>query len=401
MQVVQRLQAAGYQTLWAGGCVRDALMARTPKDYDVATEATPEQVRALFGKQRTLAIGAAFGVISVLGPKSAGPIEVATFRRDGGYSDGRRPDAVEFTNAREDALRRDFTINGMFFDPLKEQVVDFVGGQDDLRSGIVRAIGDPHKRIEEDKLRMLRAVRFAATFDFELEKNTMLAIQQHAESIDVVSGERIGAELRRMFVHPNRHVAAELLRESQLLPQLIDQSELVTAEKHWASAIASMKKLELESFPSAIFLLLEPWFKRVGTRPIVASWKLSNDERDQLKWILKNQDVLARASQLPWSQVQPLFREKVRSGTLATLAVLEAKAASAPAVEFCRERFGWPIEKLDPAPLIDGGDLMELGLKPGPQFKSILDQCRAMQLDDEIRTKAEAIRVARSIRECS
>ena len=180
IEVVKTLQAAEHEALWAGGCVRDQLLGRTPKDYDVATSASPEQVRDVFGKRRTLPIGASFGVITVLGPKGSGvdPIEVATFRRDGGYSDGRRPDAVEFTDAKEDALRRDFTINGMFFDPVESKVIDYVGGKEDLAARVVRAIGDPSERINEDKLRMLRAVRFASTFGFELESATLAAVQQ-------------------------------------------------------------------------------------------------------------------------------------------------------------------------------------------------------------------------------
>ena len=158
IEVTFALQRAGHTAYWAGGCVRDAILGREPKDYDVATSATPDQVRELFGFKRTLPIGASFGVITVVGPKSAGQIEVATFRRDGGYSDGRRPDSVEFTDAQEDAIRRDFTINGMFFDPATQQVIDYVGGQEDIKRRVIRAIGDPDKRIEEDKLRMLRAL---------------------------------------------------------------------------------------------------------------------------------------------------------------------------------------------------------------------------------------------------
>lgn len=165
VEVVERLRTAGYEALWAGGCVRDQLLQRTPKDYDVATSAHPDQIRDVFGRRRTLPIGAAFGVITVLGPKSAGQIEVATFRQDATYSDGRHPDSVTFSTAEEDARRRDFTINGLFYDPLNEQVIDFVGGQQDIDRRVVRAIGDPYERIAEDKLRMLRAVRFSATFD--------------------------------------------------------------------------------------------------------------------------------------------------------------------------------------------------------------------------------------------
>ena len=206
IQVVSTLQSAGHEALFAGGCVRDRLVGRTPKDFDVATSAVPETVREIFGKKKTLAIGASFGVITVIGPKGADPIEIATFRRDGGYSDGRRPDGVEYTDAREDALRRDFTINGMFFDPIKEEVIDYVGGKADLEAKQIRAIGDPNQRIEEDKLRMLRGVRFASTFGFELEPVTLKAIQEHAKEIDVVSGERIGAEMRRMLALSLIHI---------------------------------------------------------------------------------------------------------------------------------------------------------------------------------------------------
>src|SRR5437660_630550 len=173
VDVVRRLRDAGHETLWAGGCVRDELLGLVPKDYDVATDARPEEVRRLF--KRTIAVGASFGVVEVLGPYSpAGPlkVQVATFRSDISYSDGRHPDAVVFSSAREDALRRDFTINGMFFDPLEERLIDYVGGQEDLRAKVLRAIGDPATRFAEDKLRMLRAVRLACRFDLDIGAGT-------------------------------------------------------------------------------------------------------------------------------------------------------------------------------------------------------------------------------------
>src|SRR3954470_14577492 len=204
LDVSRKLREAGFDALWAGGCVRDELLGLTPKDYDVATSATPDQIRDLFGHRRTLAIGASFGVITVLGPRDAGQIEVATFRTDAAYSDGRHPDSVTFTTAEHDAERRDFTINGLFFDPLAEKVVDYVGGQQDLKAHILRAIGNPRLRLSEDKLRMLRAVRFAATFNFSIESDTLLAIQEMAPQINTVSAERVGSEIRRMLVDSNR-----------------------------------------------------------------------------------------------------------------------------------------------------------------------------------------------------
>ena len=223
LEIVQKLRAAGFEALWAGGCVRDELLGLAPKDYDVATSATPDQIRDLFGRRRTLPIGAAFGVVTVLGPRAAGQIEVATFRTDAAYSDGRHPDSVTFTDAEHDAQRRDFTINGLFFDPVAEKVVDYVGGQEDLKRRIIRAIGDPRLRLSEDKLRMLRAVRFAATFDFAIEPDTLRAIQEMAAEINTVSAERIGMEIRRMLVDPNRAAALQLLRETNLLPHVLPE----------------------------------------------------------------------------------------------------------------------------------------------------------------------------------
>src|SRR3954462_13574945 len=207
LEIAQKLRSGGFEALWAGGCVRDELLGLTPKDYDVATSATPEQIRDLFGHRRTLPIGAAFGVITVLGPRTAGQIEVATFRTDAAYSDGRHPDSVSFTTAEHDAQRRDFTINGLFYDPIANQVVDYVGGQQDLQQRTIRAIGEPRSRIGEDKLRMLRAVRFAATFNFEIDPPTFVAIQQLAAEINTVSAERIGMEIRRMLLDSNRATA--------------------------------------------------------------------------------------------------------------------------------------------------------------------------------------------------
>ena len=203
-EIVRRLRQAGHEAYWAGGCVRDELLSRIPVDYDVATAALPEIVRSLFGRKKTLAIGAAFGVITVLGPKDAGQVEVATFRADAASTDGRHPAGVTFCSAREDARRRDFTINGMFLDPLSGEVHDFVGGREDLAAGVIRAIGVPAQRFAEDHLRMLRAVRFAAGFDFALDRDTRAAIERMTHLVVSVSPERIAAELRAMVSRPGR-----------------------------------------------------------------------------------------------------------------------------------------------------------------------------------------------------
>src|SRR5262245_31192301 len=223
LEIAQKLRTAGFEALWAGGCVRDQLLGITPKDSDVATSAKPDEIRDLFGRRRTLPIGASFGVIMVLGPRDAGQIEVATFRTDAAYSDGRHPDSVTFTTAEQDAQRRDFTINGIFFDPVASEVVDFVGGQNDLERRVIRAIGAPRLRLNEDKLRMLRAVPFAAAFEFTIDAETLRAIQEMAAEIHLVSAERIGMEIRRMLLDSHRAVALSLLRDTGLLPQVLPE----------------------------------------------------------------------------------------------------------------------------------------------------------------------------------
>ena len=403
IEVVKTLQSAGHQTYWAGGCVRDQLLDRTPKDYDVATSASPELVREVFGKSRTLPIGASFGVITVLGPKGSAvdPIEVATFRRDGGYSDGRRPDTIEFTDAKEDAARRDFTINGMFFDPVESKVIDYVGGKEDLKAQVVRAIGDPHARIEEDKLRMLRAVRFASTFQFELESATLEAVQQHASKIDVVSGERIGAEMRRMLAGPNRALAMELLRTSKLLAEILPAGEsLYSDSENWELTLAALARLEEPDFSTAAAIALRTIVaKEEGVREISDRWKLSNDERKSIQWICQNQESLAAAHQKRWSEVQPLLLHADAKRALAFVSALASacepqNSEALEAVSFCRERLAWPEQELNPEPLLDGADLIKLGIDRGPKFKQILDAVRSAQLNGEIETVEQARELA-------
>ncbi|HPZ83611.1 MAG TPA: CCA tRNA nucleotidyltransferase, partial [Thermogutta sp.] len=223
--VVRKLQERGYIAYWAGGCVRDQLLGRVPKDYDVATNATPDEVRNIFGMKRTFAVGAAFGVITVNGPPGAGQIEVATFRTDSSYRDGRHPESVSFSSPKEDALRRDFTINGLFYDPIQDRTVDYVGGVEDIKRRIIRAIGDPYQRFTEDKLRMLRAIRFVAELEFDLDPRTYEAIRAMADQITQVSQERILMELERLLTAPARRKGVILLRESGLLRVVLPELE--------------------------------------------------------------------------------------------------------------------------------------------------------------------------------
>ncbi len=405
--VVDRLRAAGYQAVWAGGCVRDQLLQVTPKDYDVATNARPEQIRNVFGRRRTLAIGAAFGVITVLGSREAGAVEVATFRRDAAYSDGRHPDAVEFCDAEEDARRRDFTINGLFYDPVADQVLDYVGGEADLRRGLIRAIGDPAERIAEDKLRMLRAVRFAATFDFEIQPETMAAVQHHAEQIQVVSAERIGAEIQRMLMLPRRALAARLLEQSGLLHALTgplrnaqsDKANDQDFSRSWSQALATLDRLpkdqELadELFPAALAAMLQPLApKPIDVEQQAKQWRLTNQDALSARQALELADNLKRATELPWSRLQPILV----ANNVTTL--LEFAAASAQAgqenqagVDFCRRQRGLPPNELNPKPLLNGQDLIQEGLPPGPEFRSLLQEVRDLQLDGQLRTRDEAL----------
>ncbi len=393
IKVVRRLREAGFEAYWAGGCVRDEVLGRRPKDYDVATNARPEEIRELFGKTRTLPLGAAFGVITVVGPRPAGQIEVATFRQDSVYSDGRHPDSVTFTSAREDALRRDFTINGMFFDPIAGEVIDFVGGQEDLRQGRIRAIGSPQQRFAEDKLRMLRAVRFAAVFGFTIDANTAAAIREMAAQITVVSPERIAMEMRRVLTEPGRVQGVRLLVElglaAAVLPEIEPHDEQIRARLD--RSLEVLGRLQDPEFPLALAGLL------IGHGPAVARevglrWKLSNKETDEAAWLVEFQDAWRGAPRAQWSKIQPLLAHEWAGCLIAFYEVFSPDGAEVAA--WCRERLAWPREQLDPPPLVTGDDLRAAGLRPGPAFKHILQAVRDAQLDGEIHTKEEAIALA-------
>ncbi len=355
VEVVRRLRDAGCEALWAGGCVRDELLGQAPKDYDVATSAPPDQVRRLF--RRTVAVGEAFGVVEVLGPRTeSGPlkVQVATFRSDGVYSDGRRPDAVTFSSAREDAERRDFTINGMFFDPLGNLLIDYVGGQEDLRNRMLRAIGDPARRIAEDKLRMLRAVRLAARFDFAVDRATADAIGRMAPEIVVVSAERVADEFRKMLVDRHRARAMRLFMDlglaQPLLPELLPMCGLpqglpradgpglpppgMPAAEGWGCGDLwehVLRVIDLigegPSFPLAFAALLHDVGKprTVGRTPerytfyghehvgrrmaseICLRLKTSNEERERVEWLVEKHQILADVRQMRMSKVKTLL----------------------------------------------------------------------------------------------
>lgn len=400
LEVVQKLRNHGFQALFAGGCVRDQLLGIAPKDFDVATAARPDEVRQVFGRRRTLAIGASFGVITVLGPKPV-QIEVATFRNDGHYSDGRHPDGVTFSSPEEDAARRDFTINGMFYDPIAEQVIDYVGGQDDLADGVIRAIGEPVARINEDRLRMLRAVRFAATYRFDIEAETMTAIQSHAEHLKVVSQERVTTELLRMLGHPNRSQAMTLLRNTRLLPHVIPQLASPLPEAIWSRLMRILSSHHVADSIVALSLIMGTEglsLDAEAARQFCTQLKLSNEQRDAVVWILKNIAILARASELKRSELQPLLIQAAAPRAVACLrALAEIDLTDTTDVQACEAFLALPASEQNPEVFIRGGDLMEIGLEPGPLFAEVLHKVRSEQLDGAIQSKQEALELAQSL----
>ncbi len=396
VEVVQRLRTAHFESLWAGGCVRDLVMGNSPEDYDVATSATPNEVRELFGHRHTLSVGAAFGVIVVLDRRGgADPVEVATFRTDATYSDGRRPDSVTFSTAQEDAQRRDFTINGMFFDPLSGKIIDYVEGQVDIHRGVVRAIGLADARIAEDKLRMLRAVRFAARFGFELESQTRDAIQRHSASLAVVSGERIAIEVQKTLQTSAVAWAVDTWASTGLL-------QCIVPELAWAEA----REPALQMLEASVHCGLD-WRARMAAlllssldasrldaalHTLKARLKWSSNDFHAIQFALRSQHVLEEADERPWSQVQPLLIQADIGVSLELLAARSQSETELQAiVRWLHERLEWPREHLDPPPLLTGADLIGLGLSPGPTFRTALAEARALQLDGKLLDKADAL----------
>ena len=407
--VLSELRKHGYQAYWAGGCVRDHLLARPPKDYDVATNATPPQIGEVFRQRRTLEIGAAFGVMVVIGPRKAGNVEVTTFRRDAEYADGRHPDSVTFSSPEEDAQRRDFTINGLFYDPLEDRVIDYVGGVDDLGRRVVRAIGDPLARFREDKLRMLRAVRMAATLSFALDPATLSAIQKMAAEVTVVSAERIAQELRLTLVLPDRAAAVQLLRTSGLLAAIFPELDKpANHDDAWEYTLRVLGTLEQPGFPLALATLWHAAGRSTTDQDhaatILASvqlveavalrLKLSNKERERAIWLVRYQQSLDEASRQPWPRIQRLLiAEGIDDLVALHAARFRAAGRSWEDETFCRSRLAWPAEQLNPPPLLGGHDLIHHGLPRGKLFAVLLERVRDAQLEGQARTKEEALRL--------
>jgi len=399
--VVTRLREAGHETYWAGGCVRDELLGRTPADYDVATAALPEIVRNVFGKRRTLAVGAAFGVITVLGPKGAGQVEVATFRTDQASTDGRHPAGVTFCSAREDAKRRDFTINGLFLDPVSGAVHDFVGGRADLAAGIVRAIGAPAMRFAEDHLRMLRAVRFTAFFGFVMESETRTALERMTHLVITVSPERIAAELRAMVSRPGRQQALELLAATglarELLPEVAPAGVGAARDSRWNDRARVVGALDEPCLPQALATLCDHGDERL-LAGIASRLRLSNHETKTAAWLHVGAAELNRgdARGWPWSRLQPWVAHP-QAPLLADL--LRARAACGlgdpDVAAMFSAQVARPRQEIDPPPLVTGSDVMAAGVPAGPAVGRALARIRTLQLDGAIATREAALAEAR------
>ncbi len=451
-QIVQTLRQRGFQAYMAGGCVRDLLLGRQPKDYDVATEATPNQVMEIFPE--TYAVGAQFGVVLVPALKGdatgipsdadlpsnellsnegaitkSHAVEVATFRSDIGYSDGRHPDEVRFSrDPREDVFRRDFTINGMLLDPISGngsgEVLDFVGGRKDLEAKIIRAIGDPERRFAEDKLRMLRAVRFAARFEYTIEPSTFYAIQRLADGIEVVSRERVRDELTRMLTEGHAHRAFLLLDESGLLQHTLPETAAMKgvqqpAEFHPEGDVFVHTLLALDNLPHpcpatlAWGVLLHdvgkpPTFRvapdrirfdnhvEVGVKmaeEICQRLRFSNDDTTQILALVENHMRFGHVSRMKESTLKKFMRMPTFEEHMALhRADCLASHRNLSTYDFLQQkRVEIPPEKMRPSPLVTGDDLIAAGHAPGPKFREILEAVEDAQLEGRLLSRDEAL----------
>ncbi|PYI48026.1 MAG: phosphohydrolase [Verrucomicrobia bacterium] len=399
-KVIARLRENGHIAYFAGGCVRDMVRGITPKDYDIVTDARPEAVQMLFA--RTFAVGAHFGVIIVL--EDSFQFEVATFRSDEAYIDGRHPSAVHFSSPEEDAKRRDFTINGMFYDPVAEQVIDLVGGQADIAAKLVRAIGEPAKRFAEDRLRMLRAVRFATVLDYQIDNQTWEALVANATSINQISAERIRDELMRIFLSPNRVRGWDLLDSSGLMPVILPELEamkgvLQPEQFHPEGDVFVHTRLMLQllpeevSVPLVLAVLFHDVAKPVMTEAIMRRLRFSGAEIDATIEMVRQHMVFKdapnmRVAKLKRFMARPTFEDELELHRVDC----ESSHRILDNYEFLlRKREEFANEPIIPPPLVRGDDLIALGLKPGPKFGEILEAVETRQLEGTLRTRDEAL----------
>jgi poly(A) polymerase len=417
--IVQRLRQNGYEAFFAGGCVRDMLLNKTPQDYDIATSARPEDIRRVFTD--TIPVGAQFGVILVL--VDGQPFEVASFRHDGPYLDGRRPSHVRYGNLQEDILRRDFTINGMVYDPVDDRVIDLVEGQKDLERGLIRAIGDARQRFEEDRLRMIRAVRFAASLKFTIESLTFDAIRQFATTVTQVSWERIGDEVTRILTEGGARRGFELLDETGLLEVLLPEMTAMKGTEQspdyhpegdvFRHTLLLLGHLDSPSETLAYGCLLHDVGKPVCARQdanritfyghtekgaemaeeILKRLKRSRSVWERVSYLTRNHLRHVQAPQMRLSTLKRFLRE---DGIDELLELVRIDALSSNGdlqyYQFCKERLAeLKVEEIRPAPLVRGDDLIAMGFKPGPLFAEILRQVEDVQLGGEITSRDEAL----------
>jgi poly(A) polymerase len=385
IEVIRRLQEHGFQALLAGGCVRDMLLGRPAKDYDVATDAQPDEVIRLF--RRTLKIGAKFGVVVVLLRNRQ--VEVATFRSEAGYEDGRHPTEVRFTGAAEDASRRDFTINGMFYDPLTEQVIDHVGGQADLARRIIRTIGNPQKRFSEDYLRMLRAVRFSTQLGFVIDPETYMAVGRNAEKISRISGERIAIELEGILAHPNRARGAAMLIETGLARAIFPGFEGEQAGQGIAVLDQLRKRVDFPLALAAFFASCPTGFATDRCEIL----KLSKKQVRQIEFLLSHRGRLLDAD-MSLAQLKKLLAEPYFWDLYELERAIQKAAASRQGLASLG-RLRRRIRDLDdidvqPKPLLSGHDLMRLGATPGPSLGQLAEELYVAQLEGDVATQEQA-----------
>jgi len=397
-EVAARLAAAGHEALFAGGCVRDELMGLEPKDYDIATSATPAQILEVFPRARD--VGEAFGVMLVR--HGGRQFEVATFRKDGPYLDGRRPSEVHFSSRDEDAARRDFTINGMFRDPATGELFGCREGERDIRDRLVRAIGDAHARIAEDRLRMLRAVRFAARFGFRIEDGTAAAIREHAPELRAVSPERVGDEMRRMLGHAARAAAARLVEELGLDHAVFGAArgagagrnprlDALAPEAEWTTALAAWI-VDRASGGSGGFVTVSQEWRASQCAAVRVRLVLSNRETEAVEAALSQRERIAEEfDQAPHAAKARLVAERGFDDALDIL--VGDRAADATRWRSEADRI-LPARRL-PTPLVDGAALIAAGFRPGPAFKSLLDLALDAQLEGRIATPEEGIALVR------
>ena len=389
-EVLRTLVDAGHEAYFAGGCVRDKLLGIEPVDYDIATSAKPDQVAKLF--RRTQHVGESFGVVLVSSHEHQ--IEVATFRTDGVYSDGRHPETVTYSDAEHDAQRRDFTINGLFENPLTNEIIDLVGGQADLNAKTIRAIGDASDRLREDRLRMLRAVRFAARFGFAIEQRTAEAIRCMASDLKGVSRERIGGELKRMLSHENRVVAARELQNLGLDSAVLDEANLTSA----TTRLEGLPKTA--PYPTALVAWLldrhEATDDRLKER--AQRWSrsllLSNAEHQQVTRCL----AIYQTLRTDWSGLGIAKQKRLASQAefAEAMAILQSIEPE-ELIDIRRHIAALAETGLQPTPLIDGNDLAEAGLTPGPLFGRVLESVYDAQLEGSVPDRAAALELATAL----